>query len=361
MILRKVDVEDCRNLLPQSLLPDEALTVIGGQNGQGKTNLLECIWLLTGAKSFRGARDIDIVQREKDFGKIEGTALCHGQEKKIKITIYGEKSGKRGRSAKVNDVPYPRVSSIAGIFTAVVFEPGHLSLVKNGPEGRRRFLDAALCQLYPSYIATLRRFSRAVTQKNALLKQARFLSDIEDLLDTFDEEISLCGTEITHKRKEYIELAGPVAQSLYSEISGNREKMKLSFLPCCQNGELSSVLKKSRAADLRAGHCTSGPQREDFEATINETSARVYGSQGQQRSVVLSLKLAEAAAAREITGEHPVLLLDDVLSELDEKRQEYLLSRIDGKQSFVTTCDVSAFTRAAGRVVRVENGRIFSD
>ena len=358
MKLRALSVENCRNIAKAEFEADEALTVITGQNAQGKTSLLECIWLLTGSKSFRGAKDIELVKEKELFGRVVGDTLADGRDMRIEITIAGEDSGKRGRSAKVNGVPYGRATDIAGRFTAVVFDPGHLSLVKGGPEGRRRFMDAALCQLYPGYITTLRRYTRAVSQKNALLKQYRETPDAPSLLEAFDAEMAAAGEEITRRRRDYLGLLGPLAESLYSEISSGKETLTLSFLPTCEEGGLLQELRDSRAADIRAGFCTTGPHREDFETAIDGRSARSFGSQGQQRSVAIGLKLAEAATAKEVTGEHPVMLLDDVLSELDETRQMYLLSRINDRQSFVTTCDASAFSRVAGRVITLQAGAL---
>lgn len=358
MRLDALTVANCRNIKELSCTPDAELTVIAGQNGQGKTNLLECIWLLTGSKSFRGSKDMELVMRDEEFGRIGGNVENEGQQKKIDITIAGPSSGKRGRSAKINGVPYGQATAIAGTFTAVVFHPGHLSLIKNGPEGRRRFVDAALCQLYPGYIGILRRYNRALSQKNALLKQYYQTPSAADILETFDETLAKTGGEITNRRREYLALAGPMAQSIYTQLSSGAEELELTFLPSSPPGQLLSLYKSSRGVDIKAGFCTVGPHREDFETTINQTSARAFGSQGQQRSAVLSLKLAEAGVAKQITGQHPVMLLDDVLSELDEGRQSYLLGKMQGKQSFVTTCDASAFSRTAGKIIKMKQGEI---
>lgn len=149
MRLDALDIQNCRNIEAAVLQPDAELTVLAGENGQGKTNVLECIWLLTGSKSFRGAKDMDLVRQGEPFGRVVGQTASAQKDSRIELLVAGPESGKRGRTAKVNGVPYGRATAIAGIFTAVVFDPGHLSLVKSGPEGRRRFIDAALCQLYP--------------------------------------------------------------------------------------------------------------------------------------------------------------------------------------------------------------------
>lgn len=358
MKLLSLQVCNIRNIREAELAADPALTVITGRNGQGKTNLLESIWLLTGAKSFRGAKDAELVRRGEVFGVIRGTVSDDSRDNEIRLTVGGPESEKRGRYASVNGVDYGRATAIAGTFTAVVFEPGHLGLIKNGPEGRRRFLDAALCQLYPGYIGTVRRFTRALKQKNALLKHYYKIPDAVSLLDVFDAELSVSGEEITRRRKEYLSLAGPAAERFYAELSSGAEVCRVSFQPCCEPGGLAGLLRQHRETDIKAGHSVAGPQREDFEVLLDETSARIYGSQGQQRSTALCLKLAEAVTAFEVTGQHPVLLLDDVLSELDEGRQAYLLERMQGRQSFVTTCDASAFKRTGGLLLKVSEGRV---
>lgn len=358
MKLQSIAVQNFRNIAVAEFFADEELTVIAGENGQGKTNLLESIWLLTGSKSFRGSKDLELVKQEEDFSRILGKTITQGKENAIEIVVASHSSGKRGRTAKVNGVDYGRATSIAGIFTCVVFHPGHLRLVQGGPEGRRKFLDAALCQLYPNYISLLRRYTRALTQKNAVLKKYYSIADADALLDAFDEELSITGEEITAKRTEYLQMAAPYATEIYKELSHNAEKLEIQFTPCAQKNKMDSLFKDSRFVDIRAGFSTVGPHREDFDVIINHKSARAFGSQGQQRSAVLCLKLAEASCAKEITGEHPVMLLDDVLSELDEKRQGYLLNRMTGKQSFVTTCDAFAFGRTAGKIVEVNSGKI---
>ncbi len=358
MRLCELRVSDCRNIEAARLVPDAGLTVIAGANGQGKTALLESIFLLTGSKSFRGARDFDLVRRGMPFGRVEGVAEADGRENAIEVRIEGPEAPRRGRFAKVNGVDYGRAAEIAGIFTAVVFEPGHLELVKGGPEGRRRFMDAALCQLYPGYIGIYRRYQRALTQKNALLKRHGEARDADAMLDAFDAQLAESGQELTRRRAAYLGAAGPAAENTYAELSRGAEKLEISFLPSAGPGALAQLLAQRRPTDLRAGFCTTGPHREDFEVLLDGVSARSYGSQGQQRSAALSLKLAEAHAAKAVTGRRPVLLLDDVLSELDEARQDYLLGHMAGGQSIVTTCDATAFARTAGKVLRVAGGKL---
>ena len=249
-----------------------------------------------------------------------------------------------------------RASALAGSFTAVVFEPGNLSLVKGSPEGRRRFLDAALCQLYPGYLAAWRRYARLLTQKNALLKHYDRTPGAAQMLDVFDEELARYGQELTLRRMEYMKRLRPLVTANYRDISQGSEELELVYQPSFDEKGLLETLRESRKADLKAGFSTAGPHREDFSVLMDGQPAKLFASQGQQRSAVLSLKLAEASCAQEITGEHPVMLLDDVLSELDATRQEYLLTRMRQKQTIVTACDSSLFHKTEGELFRMEGG-----
>ncbi len=357
MNIRELKVQDYRNIREAFFQPAAELTVVCGQNGQGKTNLLEAVWLLTGSKSFRGAKDAELIREGAPFALVEGVTDGFGKESHTRIAVAPPSAPeKRGRTARVNGVDYGRATNLAGLFTAVVFDPGHLSLVKGSPEGRRRFLDAALCQLYPGYLTLLRRYNRQVTQKNALLKQYERTAGAAELLEVFDGALAQLGEAVTQKRREYLDSIRDEVCSTYRDISSGREALEIEYRPSFGPKGLLQAIRDSRARDLAAGFCTAGPHREDFSIILDGREAKVYASQGQQRSAVLALKLAEAAGAQKVTGEHPVMLLDDVLSELDETRQAYLLSRMEHRQTIVTACDTAAFARTDGRIYRMEGG-----
>ena len=255
-----------------------------------------------------------------------------------------------------------RAAGLAGSFPAVVFDPGHLSPVKGAPEGRRRFLDAALCQLYPGYLATYRRYVRVLQQKNALLRhsatgQERPYAEKCALLEVLNVELAAQGEVLQQRRRDYLALLGPLACANYQELSHGAERMSIRYAAQFAPGGLADLLKQRQNEELRAGQSLCGVHREDLELLLDDQPARVFASQGQQRSVVLSLKMAEAAAAARITGEHPVLLLDDVLSELDEGRKRYLLTRMKEKQTFVTSCDDTAFPQDGRRGIPHERRR----
>ena len=365
MRLLSLEVQNYRNIASASLTPGRELTVICGNNGQGKTNLLEAIWLLTGGKSFRGGKDAELVRRGEPFAVLEASTLRAQQEaeepSRVRLTVGTPDSPRPGRMASVNGAPPKRAASLAGSFPAVVFDPGHLSLVKGAPEGRRKFLDAALCQLYPGYLTVYRRYVRALKQKNALLRHSatgreRPYAEKIALLEVLNTELAAQGEAIQQRRRAYLEQLEPLACANYAELSHGAERMELHYAAQFEPGGLAALLKARQADELRAGQSLCGPHREDLDLLLDGQPAKVFASQGQQRSVVLSLKMAEAAAAASITGEHPVLLLDDVLSELDDGRKQYLLTRMREKQTFVTSCDDTAFLKTDGEVYRMNGG-----
>lgn len=351
-----IELSNFRNIEQAQLSPCPTLNVVYGKNGQGKTNLLEAIWLLTGAKSFRGSKDAELIRRGQPFSIIRADVQTRDISHNIQISIQPAGSPKPGRSAKLSGADQGKASNLAGIFTAVVFEPNHLSLVKGSPEGRRKFVDAALCQLYPGYLAEYRRYLQILTQKNALLKNYNRTPGAAEMLEVFDEQMAAAGEQITRRRRQYIESIAPMAVQTYTDISSGAEKLELRYQSSFSGSGLLEELKKSRKEDLRSGFCTVGPHREDVLITLNGQPARTDASQGQQRSAVLSLKLAEAAMAEQVSGEHPVMLLDDVLSELDDGRKAYLLSRMQGRQVFVSGCDDSIFRKTDGKLLHMQGG-----
>lgn len=363
MRLDRLQVTDFRNLAAVTLTPAPQLTVLCGQNGQGKTNLLEAIWLLTGGKSFRGAKDAELIRHGADFAALQAEFTASARPQTMRLTVGSKATPRPGRTVSLNGADPRRAASVAGTFTAVAFDPNHLSLIKAGPEGRRRFLDAALCQLYPGYLLALRRYARVVAQKNALLKTYESTAGADTLLETYNEALARYGAELMRRRAAYLDQLAPAAAANYRDISHGAEKLEILYQPCCQDcteSALAQRLAQLRANEQRAGFCLAGPHREDIEILIDGQPGKIYGSQGQQRSAVLAMKLAEASTAGQVLGEHPVMLLDDVLSELDDARQTYLLTRIEDKQTFVTTCDTAAFARTNGSVVMVAAGGIAS-
>lgn len=364
MRISRLHLEQFRNIESLSVFPCETVNIIYGDNAQGKTNLLEAIWLLSGAKSFRGAKDADLIRFGESRALIESDFFCAGRQQTSKIHLEGKKT------AWLNDIRQDSITAFAGIFTTVVFSPSHLGLVKDGPAGRRKFLDTSICQITPRYIGMIGQYQRILLQRNTLLKDISYASALLDTLDIWDEKLSALGGVIIRMRMEYTRRLQKEAEDIYKGISMERESFSLDYRPFelpVQEGqtqrEISSLLlekmMQNRSEDLRSGSTGIGPHRDDLEISINGRSVRSFGSQGQQRSSVLALKLAESRCIGDILGERPVILLDDVMSELDQNRREYLLNHLTGSQIFITCCDKGYFSRLeGGRVFRMEHGQL---
>lgn len=335
------------------LAPGGGMNVIFGENAQGKTNLLEAVWLFTGAKSFRAARDSVFTRFGAEKGVCEMVFETGGTE----YTARMEFSDKR--TAFLNETALKSPSGLAGSFSAVVFSPADLALVSDGPAERRRFLDLAIGQLYPNYIALLREYSRAVMQRNQTLRDYRYDASLSVMLDIFEEELAEKGARLISLRRRYLERLKDYAPEIYTGLSGGREQFSVQYRCCCEGEELAERLRAARRDDSMTGFTSAGPHRDDIELTVDGLSARSYGSQGQRRSAALAVKLAQAEVICAVSGEYPVCLLDDVMSELDPGRQNYILNHIRGWQSFLTCCDPSDFAGLKnGSSFEIRNGAL---
>lgn len=363
MIAEKLTIAQYRNLKPASILLDPGINILYGDNAQGKTNFLEAVWLFTGAKSFRAAKDSEMVAFgcEHAFLTLDFKAQGRCQQADMKI--------EKRRRVELNGIGLRSAARLAGVFCAVVFSPAHLSLIKDGPEARRRFIDAAYCQIRPAYIRVLAEYQRTLQQRNALLKEAVRGNPLPaDVLGVWDERLAQAGAAVYAARRTYVKLLEAQAASIYDGLSAQRERLTLEYESCVNRdnvpGEdtakmLFYLLQERHAIDRAAGFTTAGVHRDDLALAIDGRAARIYGSQGQQRSTVLALKLAEAALLQQETGEQPVMLLDDVMSELDPARQDYILNHIHGWQVLITCCDPAPIQRLAkGGAFEVRGGSI---
>ncbi len=352
MKINSVELNNFRNISALKLEADSGVNVIYGENAQGKTNILESIWLFTGCKSFRKAKDNELIKFNEEFYKINLEFQDNSREKSSRIIASDKK-----KSVFHNGVPLKRSSELIGSFYAVIFSPSHLSLIKDGPSARRRFLDTALCQIKPGYAENLAKYKHSLLQRNAILKDIHINSGLYDLLDTWDENLAKYSALVINERLKYIDLLSRYSSDIYSGISENKEKISIFYSQNCfdegitvediRDSELEKI-KKSRKEDIIYKSTSVGPHRDDIEILIDNVSARSFGSQGQQRSCALALKLGESEIIKEKTGEMPVALLDDVMSELDEKRQDYILNHINDRQVFLTCCDPSQVLRLCG-------------
>ena len=360
MKVNSVNITKFRNITDLNLQPCDGVNVIYGENAQGKTNILESLWLFTGCKSFRGAKDAEFIPFNEDFSKISIEFSDNLREKKSEIIISPKK-----KSVTHNGVSLNSAAELISTFYAVIFSPVHLSLIKDGPNMRRKFIDTALCQLKPAYADRLSDYKRCLIQRNALLKDLHLNPGLYDVLDTWDDQLARLSAYVIKDRLKYIELLSSYSAEIYGGISENRESFSVFYskddYKSLSPAEIYALelerLKKARKDDVIFKSTSVGPHRDDIEIEINSVSARSFGSQGQQRSCALALKLGESEIIRKITGETPVALLDDVMSELDEKRQDYILNHIKDRQVFLTCCDPSQVLRLCeGKSFLIKNG-----
>ena len=352
MIVKNLSGENFRNLLPFSVEFCDNTNIIYGNNAQGKTNLIEAIWLFTGAKSFRGAKDSEMVAFGNNNASLKMNFISGGIEKEAKITINSR------RYAELDTKKLKSMSQLVGNFCATVFSPSDLGIIKEGPAQRRRFLDLAIGQLYPSYVILLKEYTRAVTQRNAILKEMDGKLRDSEMLDIFEAELADKGEKISKYRSDYCKTLTVSASAIYNELSSMREELEAVYLPSAAD-DFAESLYKARKTDIFSGITSVGPHRDDLDFKINGISARTFGSQGQQRSIGVALKLAEAKNLKYITGEEPVVILDDVMSELDKSRQGFILNHIKGKQVFITCPDKDNISGLiGGKVFTVNGGKI---
>ncbi|SDN68056.1 DNA replication/repair protein RecF [Acetanaerobacterium elongatum] len=366
MIVNKVKLTNFRNISEMSFSPAANVNIICGDNAQGKTNLIEALWLFTGAKSFRGAKENEFIRMGSPFAalSLEFTGEERGQTAGLKF--YEQKK----KEVLLNGAQKESSAALAGRFCAVVFAPTHLGIVAEGPAERRRFLDLAIGQIRPMYIKLLGDYQKALAQRNSLLKDIPYHSELQDTVELWDDRLAQLGASVMQLRLRYLKKLGEEAKAIYAGLAGEDEPFTLVYQPSvAAQAEVPSkqelyeailkALRESLGEDIRAGYTTRGVHRDDFEVTVGGLSAKAYGSQGQKRSAVLSLKLGESNILKDSLGENPVILLDDVMSELDAKRQEYILNHVKDKQVFITCCDSNVCSALKdGAVFQIEAGRI---
>jgi DNA replication and repair protein RecF len=342
MNVEKHIISNYRNIEHMELVPVDGINVIYGDNGHGKTNIIESIWLFTGCNSFRTRKNVELIQNECESSELYMDFYAYNRHQNAEITIGSVKE------ASINGIKQISVRKLLGEFQAVVFSPSFLSVVKDGPSEKRKFIDIAISLIKPNYAALLSKYNKTLFQRNALLRQISVSSAGEELLYAFDETLARYGGKIINYRQKYINILQNIVGDIYGGISNKRENMEIVYDNSVKgyyetDAEWSEVLYKeiteNHDKDIMRLATSVGPHKDDIEIYLDKMNVRNYGSQGQQRSCALAFKLSEASILKDITGEQPVVLLDDVMSELDEKRQRYLIKYFDGWQVFVTCCD----------------------
>ncbi|MDP4091923.1 MAG: DNA replication/repair protein RecF [Bacillota bacterium] len=353
MFIKNIRLKNYRNYKELNLNIDKRFNVIYGDNAQGKTNILEAIYICSSGRSHRTSRDVELVNHESKSYYIKIDV-----EKKIlnsEIEVQYENEGKK--KLRINEIPLKKIGDLMGNLNTVLFSPEDLLIIKEGPSERRRFIDITISQLKPSYFYDLQQYMKILDQRNSLLKDIQNNRKLLDTLDVWNENIIKTGSRIMKTRKEFMDKLSKFAKTEHEKLTGGLETLNIRYNPSFPVNrfddikEIENDYRKSleRNKEKEIFKCTTliGPQRDDYEIFLDQKSLKMYGSQGQQRTAVLSVKMAEIDIMKEETGEWPVLLLDDVLSELDSKRQEYLFENITGIQVFITCTEKSFFSAKA--------------
>lgn len=357
MIIKSLELSNFRNYESLHLSFSEGTNIFYGDNAQGKTNILESLYMISTTKSHRGAKDRDLIRFGQEEAHIRASLLKGDID--YQVDMHLRKS--RSKGIAINRQRIRKASELVGLLHIVFFSPEDLSIVKDGPAQRRRFMDVELCQLDASYLHDLNHYNKIVEQRNKLLKDLYQFPQLAETLDVWDNQLVGYGTKIISRRRKFItELAGIVGE-LHEKLSGGREHLVISYEPNVTEEEFADRLRNSRERDIHLRMTGTGPHRDDFSFIGNEIDLRRFGSQGQQRTCALSLKLSEIELVTRLTGDKPVLMLDDVLSELDSRRQNYLMNTIGGIQTFITCTGLDEFVNnrfEIDQLYRIDNGTV---
>ena len=353
MWIKKIELKNFRNYKNQKLELNKNVNVLYGENAQGKTNIIESIFLCSMGKSFRAKKDKEMIKLDEDSCSVEVEYEKSDREGKIKIEIGNKKN------IFVNDIKIKRLSELLGKINIVIFTPDDIEIIKGGPDQRRKFLDIMISQLRPNYIHILSLYQKTIEQRNNYLKQIKEEQKDENLLEIWDEKLAEYAIKICEYRKEFIEKLKPKMEKLHKEITNNKEEIKIEYVTECLDKKIYlDLLKERRKLDILKGFTTKGIHRDDFVIYINGRQLNVYGSQGQQRTSILTLKLAELNLIYDEIGEYPILLLDDFMSELDKSRRESLVQHIKETQVIITCTDKLALENFEYLEYNVKEGKI---
>lgn len=336
MYLKEMQLVNFRNYERAYIKFDRNKNLFLGENAKGKTNLVEAAYLCAFSRSFRTNNSTEFVRFGEDFAIIRIKAISQEIERVIDFTVLN--NGKK--MIKIDGKPIKRTADLLNNLVVIVFSPDDMGIIKDSPDKRRLFIDKELCQIRPGYYESLRNYKESLKSKNSLLKN-REMSNIEELLDVYDSQMIKYGSKIIDYRSAFIDMLAKRSSEIQSKISNEKEKLDIKYKPSSEKINLEEKILKTREKDKIRGYASVGPHRDDIEFYINEKNAHKYASQGQQRTIALSLKLAEVKITKDVIGENPILILDDVLSELDFERQNYLMDSINNVQLLMTSTDIN--------------------
>ncbi|MBS5949720.1 MAG: DNA replication/repair protein RecF [Clostridium sp.] len=361
MFIKKIQMLNYRNYKSLNITLGKNVNVFMGDNAQGKTNILEAIYYCAFAKSHRTSKDKELINWDSENAYISVLVGKDRLDKNIDINIL-----KDGRKAiRINKIKVSKIGELFGNFNVVMFSPEDLRIIKDSPGVRRRFIDMELCQLDSKYYYNLVQYNKILNERNVLLKNKKLDKDI---LDIYDIQLAKFGSDIIKERLKYINKLNHYGKNIHSDISSGKEDVEFKYISTIRDFEniennFYELLSRNRSKDIDKGSTSVGPHRDDFTVLINDIDTKSFGSQGQQRSAVLTIKFSSLKIIKELTSEYPVLLLDDVLSELDFNRKRYILSTIGEIQTIITCTgieDLTNYLDDSSRVFKVKEGDILS-
>ena len=355
MWIKEIKINNFRNYNVENIKLEKNINIFYGENAQGKTNIVEAIFLCSMGKSFRAKKDKEMINLDKNEASVEIEFEKTDRDGKIKIELANKKN------VYINGIKAKKLSELLGNINIVIFTPDDINILKGGPQNRRKFLDIMISQLRPNYMYNLNLYLKTLEQRNNYLRQIREEGKNEELLDIWDEKLSEYAINIYNYRKEFINKIKDKIKYIHKEITDNKEEIEIEYITECKDkNEYLKLLKQRRKLDIIKGFTTKGIHRDDFMIYINSKQLDIYGSQGQHRTAVLSLKLSELNIVYDEIGEYPILLLDDFMSELDEKRRGHFLNKIDNTQVIITCTDKIDIENKKNLIYNVKEGKVFN-
>lgn len=357
MVIKSIELADYRNYESLTMQFDRGTNILYGDNAQGKTNILEAIFVAATTKSHRGSRDREIIRFEKEEAHIRTYLEKEGVETRVDMHLRKSKS----KGIAIDGQKIKKAADLLGLCNVVFFSPEDLGIIKNGPSERRRFVDMELCQLDSFYLYNLNHYNKIINQRNKLLKDMYLNPDLKETLGIWDMQLVSFGKKIIERRRLFVDQLNGIISGIHKKLSGGKEDLSIRYEPDVEEEEFEKKIRYSQDRDIRAKMTSVGPHRDDFSFFTGNVDIRKFGSQGQQRTAALSLKLSEIELVKKITKDTPVLLLDDVLSELDSSRQNFLLNSIGDIQTIITCTGLEEFVNnrfEINKVFQVSDGSV---
>lgn len=360
MIIKSLEIDNFRNYESLTLSFDKGTNILYGLNAQGKTNILEAIYMTATTKSHKSSKDKDIINFNKEEAHIRTYIEKNNVTQKIDMHLRKSKS----KGIAIDGMKIKKATELLGLINIVFFSPEDLCIIKNGPAERRNFIDMELCQLDSFYLYNINNYNKIVNQRNSLLKDLYLNPTLKETLNIWDSQLLSYGSKIIERRIKFINQLNEIIFDIHKKLSGDKEELKIHYEPNVTIEQFQEKLRMNQEKDIRIKQTTVGPHRDDFSFMLKEIDIRKFGSQGQQRTAALSLKLSEIELVKKLTKDTPILLLDDVLSELDSNRQNYLLNYIRDIQTIITCTGLDEFINnrfEINKIFNVNEGMVTSE